>query len=174
MAQRLFVALWPPDAVRACLRTAVAQARAEHADLRWQPANRWHLTVAFLGQADAEQAAARLDALAEGDWDPAPIRLAGAGCFGPILWVGVDGGPWLPDLARSVQRALRTEDRRFTPHVTVARGRGRDANRLARAAIPALEPLRSPPWTPHELTLVASITGPHPRYTVLRAWPLQD
>jgi 2'-5' RNA ligase len=183
MTQRLFAAIWPSADARDDLRGAVAAVRRAHPQLRWLPPERWHVTVAFLGQADADRATERLDAMLAGrrphrggavDQGPEPIRLAGSGSFGPVLWVGVEHGPWLADLARRVQRALRTEDRRFRAHVTVARCRGRDANRAARAAVPALAGLRTAPWTPDELTLVASITGPHPRYDVLRAWPLAD
>ena len=217
MTQRLFVAIWPGTPARQALEASVAAAQAEHPELRWQPPHRWHVTLAFLGEARAETAAGRIDRLLAGAAEapgrepepepgsrqpdrrsgtpeagaamsrpdtrrprsaapePEPIRLTGAGTFGPILWVGVEHGRWLADLATQLQSALRVDDRRFRAHVTVGRARGRptEAARQARAAIPSLADHRGPPWLPTEVTLVASTNGPAPEYRVLERWPLR-
>lgn len=178
--RRLFVAIWPdPDAI-AALRRTVAPARAAHPDLRWQSEERWHVTLAFLGQADPDRAAARLDGVLGGVRSgrvpgAEPIRLAGAGTFGPIVWTGVEHGPWLAELAGAVQQALNAPDRRFRAHVTVGRARGRpaDAARAARTAAGSLVDHDGPAWLPGEVTLVESTTGPRPAYRVLTRWPLR-
>lgn len=173
VAERLFAAIWPVAGACGALADTVRGARQAHPDLRWQPAERWHLTLAFLGQSDLQKAAARIERVIGHLPAPEPIRLRGAGTFGPIVWVGVEHGPWLAAAAHDLQRALRVEDRRFRAHVTVARARGRpsEAARAAHLAVPALEGHSGPSWQPTELTLVASRTGPRPAYTVVGTWP---
>jgi 2'-5' RNA ligase len=173
MDERLFVAIWPDAGARAALRGDLAAAQAAHPALRWQPEERWHVTLAFLGDADTGAAARRLEALARhGLPEAEPVRTIGAGVFGSVLWVGLDHGPWLRDLAGRVQDTLHVEDRRFRAHVTVARGRGADGSTLARAAAPTLADHLGPHWLPAEVTLVASRGGPDPAYHVRHAWPL--
>jgi 2'-5' RNA ligase len=173
MTDRLFVAVWPDPGARGALRQAVDVALPAHPDVRWQPEQRWHITLAFLGDVEPDRTAARIEDLAHRGLPPAgAIRLNGAGTFGPILWVGVEHGAWLADLAALLQRRLHVADRRFRAHVTVGRTRGPDAVRLARTAAASLAGHRGPPWTPHGLTLVSSVNGPKPAYRVLRTWPL--
>jgi 2'-5' RNA ligase len=173
MDERLFVAIWPDAGARSALRADIERARERHPGLRWQPEQRWHVTLAFLGAADPSASARRLDALARhGLPDPGPVRTIGAGAFGPVLWVGLDHGPWLRELAGAVQDALHVADRRFRAHLTVARGRGEGALAQARAATPTLAEHLGPHWLPAEVTLVASRAGPEPAYHVRHAWPL--
>lgn len=170
--ERLFVAVWPSPSAVTALADEIDRARPglTALDLRWQPPQRWHLTLAFLGPADPDHAARRLARVPLPA--PGPVRLAGSGTFGPVLWVGVEHGPWLSPLARAVQEVLHVEDRRFRAHVTVARGRGRSAAADARTAAPALAGHAGPTWVPDRLTLVRSVTGPRPRYDVVGRWSL--
>ena len=101
-----------------------------------------------------------------------PIHLAGAGAFGPVVWVGVEHGAWLADLARGLQHRLHVADRRFRAHVTVGRLRGDGGAARAREVVPLLSSHVGPPWTPGAITLVESVTGPAPEYHVLQGWPL--
>lgn len=169
---RLFVAIWPnPEAITA-VAAHVERVRPSHPQLRWQPPERWHLTCAFLGAAEVERTVRSLDRLLAAAPASGELRISGAGSFGSVLWLGVEHGQWLTTLARRIQRGLRTPDQRFRGHITVARGRGRDAHRIVKEAVPDLAAQQGPPWTPSEVTLVESVTGPAPRYTVLHTWPL--
>jgi 2'-5' RNA ligase len=171
---RLFVAVWPDDAARDALADTVERARQAAPEVRWQPPERWHITVAFLGVADPGRAAARISVFEQGDTSAAePIRLVGAGAFGPVVWVGVEHGPWLADLARKVQLTLHVADRRFRAHVTVGRLRGDGGAVRAREVVPLLASHVGPSWTPGEITLVESVTGPAPEYHILASWPLR-
>lgn len=173
MTQRLFLAMWPTSDAVCAIQADLSEARRHHPDLRWQPPERWHVTLAFLGPAEADRAAASVDRLMSDPPVPAPVRTRGAGTFGPVLWLGVEHGPWLADLAHLLQRGLRVPDARFRGHVTVARGRGPLARANAGAAVPGLAQHAGPAWTPDQVTLVASRTGPAPRYDVLAGWPLR-
>ena len=167
--QRLFVALWPSSEAVEHLSKALAERRPADPTLHWQAPERWHLTLAFLGQADPHRARNRLSTLAL--TAAGPLRLTGAGTFGPVLWIDVEHGAWLPDLARTVRAALHVDDGRNRPHLTVARARGSSAPAHAREAMPALADYRGPAWTPDAVTLVSSRTGPSPRYEVIDSWP---
>lgn len=166
--ERLFVGLWPSPAAVADLARALAMGRPEDPSLRWQPCERWHITLAFLGQADRARAHRRLDRLV---LPPAgSLRLAGSGRFGPILWIGVQHDGWLAGLAESVQGRLSIADGPYRPHVTVARGRGPEAIPAVRHAAPSLAGYVGPAWTPTGMTLVRSHTGPRPAYEVIGDW----
>ncbi len=57
---RLFVALSPPPAALAQLEAAVAPLRGDWPELRWTSQERWHVTLAFLGEVGQD----KLDQLA--------------------------------------------------------------------------------------------------------------
>jgi 2'-5' RNA ligase len=175
---RLFVALDAPDRVVGDLAGVVARVRAEHPRLRWVPAPRWHLTLAFLGAVEAR----RVDDLctrlgrAAGRHQPLPMELAGAGRFGDrVLWVGVRGavadvGRLAASVAAGSRRAgIAVEDRPYRPHLTLARGR--DGVDL-RPAVAALAGYEGPPWTAAEVHLVRSHLGRDVRYERLASFAL--
>jgi 2'-5' RNA ligase len=174
MTARLFVAIWPDDAARHALSGTVAEAQSAAPTVRWQPPQRWHITLAFLGEAEPVRATNRITSVM-GAVDPdtaQPLRLADAGAFGPVIWVGVEHGPWLADLAHQLQQALRVADRRFRAHLTVGRARGHDGAATAREVMPLLHPHTGPWWTPADVTLVESRIGPTPEYRIVETWPL--
>ncbi len=170
MRARLFVALWPPDHVTRALGDALAGPRQTYGDVKWQPPERWHITLAFLGDRDTDTQITRISRI------PTQVSermaLAGAGRFGPVLWVGVETGEWLDGLAATVRRAMRGEDRRFRGHLTVGRARSRCGQEQLEQAMSDLRGFRSPRWAPRELTLVRSVIGPHPQYEVISRSPL--
>jgi len=123
---RLFVALALPDSVAeglACLQAGVPGAR-------WSTRDQLHLTLRFIGEVDGRDAAAIDDALTAIDAPRFELALKGVGEFGGknphALWAGVrDPGP-VKFLARKIETALQriglpAEERKFVPHVTLAR-----------------------------------------------------
>jgi RNA 2',3'-cyclic 3'-phosphodiesterase len=179
---RLFVAVTPPQHAVEELWTAAAGPRSTCPDLRWTRPEKWHLTLAFLGEVDDR---ARLDLaarLGRAATRHPPLRLAlhGAGRFGDhVLWTGVTGEVEpLRRLAASVRAAclrarLPVEDRPYRPHLTLARGRD-DAD--LRPVVAALAGFAGCAWTADELHLVRSRLGAGPdrtaRYEVIASWPL--
>ncbi|HWA02710.1 MAG TPA: RNA 2',3'-cyclic phosphodiesterase [Rhizomicrobium sp.] len=132
---RLFVALTLPDAVAASL--AALQSGVPGA--RWQAREQLHLTLRFIGDADGRDAAAIDDALSGFSESRFELRLKGVGEFGGnsprALWAGVEASAPLLHLARKIEIALQRvglepEQRRFTPHVTLARLRGAPRGRV--------------------------------------------
>lgn len=134
MAHRLFVGIDLPPAARDSL--AALQGGLEGA--RWLPPENFHITLRFIGEVDRRRANDIADELAAARAAPFEARLAGAGLFRTgrrprALWAGVAPAPELLDAKRQADAAcaragLGPPERRFTPHVTLAR--------LSRAAAP--------------------------------------
>jgi 2'-5' RNA ligase len=160
---RLFVALRPPPDAVAHLQAQLPQ---------WPSApERWHLTLAFLGEvADARPVDRALAAALDGA--PAPeLRLVGSGTFGRrTMWVGLDGDlAGLQELGGKVSAGVRQagvplERRRYRPHLTVGRGGRPDPARLSGYC--------GPDWTAREVELVHSELGRTVVHTVLARYPL--
>lgn len=124
---RLFVALGLPDDVRRYLTSLQTGIRGA----RWQRDDQLHLTLKFIGEVD-EGTARDLDALLADIQMPAfSIAIDGAGLFGSmekprILWAGISPQDQVARLHDKVDMASRRlglglEDRKFSPHVTLAR-----------------------------------------------------
>ncbi|MFG1953133.1 RNA 2',3'-cyclic phosphodiesterase [Micromonospora sp. NPDC048830] len=191
---RLFVAVYPPrpavddlSARLAGLRVGLAAAAGTNVRLA-DPANA-HLTLAFLGEVEADRLVDVESALGlaaetfRGGRDASPVlRLGGGGSFGrgrfTVLWVDVRGDvEALAVLARLVRLRLRRgrlpyDEKPFRPHLTIAR----PGDRIDRADVladrEALHEYVGPEWPAAELVLVRSHQGPRPTYDRLAAWPI--
>ncbi|BCJ52762.1 RNA 2',3'-cyclic phosphodiesterase [Actinoplanes sp. NBRC 14428] len=162
---RLFVAVYPPDDVRRDLRRRLTEAVAGRR-VRLTAVEKWHVTLAFLGEVPAERLPALEDALG-GVTVPRgrELRLRGAGGFGGrVTWAGVEGD--LAGLSERVRAAARQagappDERPFTAHLTVMYAH--DA-----AVSEALADYAGPPWALDGIALVRS--DPGGAYTTLRTW----
>ena len=124
---RLFVALEIPGSVRE--RLALVQGGVPGA--RWIRPDNLHLSLRFIGEVD-EHAAADLDVqLGRISASGFELKISDVGSFGPdrnptVLWAGAPRCDRLQHLRDKVDRAvvaagLKADDRRFKPHVTLAR-----------------------------------------------------
>ena len=126
---RLFVAVPMPDEVAAQLERLCVGLPA----VRWTDAERFHLTLRFIGEVETGTFYEIGEALAEVSHPPIELRLKGLGHFPPrggpqVLWAGVESPESLAPLKRRIERALESvglepERRKFTPHVTLGRFR---------------------------------------------------
>ncbi len=132
---RLFVALALPDSVAD--RLEMLQAGVPGA--RWQTREQLHLTLRFIGEVDGRDAADADDALSLIEAPRFSLALKGVGEFGGkaphALWAGVDDRRPVAFLQRKIETALQraglpAEQRKFVPHVTLARLRGTPAGRV--------------------------------------------
>lgn len=181
---RLFVAGYPPEQATASLSELLARVWPElGAPWRQVPAQRWHLTLAFLGEVAPERVDELSGRLARAALraDPVRVRLAGGGAFptvraARVLWVGIDGE--LVSLRRLADRVVAAARRSgipvagggFRPHLTVARHRGGGADALGWQR--ALDGYAGPPWPLGPVHLVRSQLGPRPWHETLRTFPL--
>jgi len=178
----LFVAVLPSDEARADLKRRLASAthsgdRRSRDRVRLTPADRWHVTLRFLGEV-ADERQADVERALDGAAARATfaLRLAGGGRFGKgpstALWAGVDGDlAALTDLHADVRDALDAtgltgDDRPLIPHLTVAYARDKGVLR-------ALDDYVGPQWTVDEFVLVRSRYADGGGYQNLRSWPLR-
>jgi 2'-5' RNA ligase len=162
---RLFVCLWLPDDVTEAL---AALHRKDQVGARFVPMEDWHVTLRFLGEADPNDVADRLDSAS---FRPTTAQL------GPAVDVGNERTLFVPvrgvdELAAEVIRVTRDLGdepirRRFLGHVTIARIKKR-AN-MPRALGERVEAT----WQPTEVALVESSLHPTgARYDTLATWGL--
>lgn len=133
---RLFIALELPEKIKE--RLVACQGGIEGA--RWQSTGQMHLTLRFIGEAAPQQEQDIRAALARLRFRPFDVALDGIGLFGKVrkpraLWVGVADPEPLRHLHEKIDQSLaaagfQPEERKFTPHVTLARFRGGRARRL--------------------------------------------
>jgi RNA 2',3'-cyclic 3'-phosphodiesterase len=138
---RLFVAIEiAEDVTRAALalvRELRDRARrlAPRARISWTASERVHVTLSFIGEADAARAAAIVEALGRRcEHEPVTLGVSGVGAFPErgaprVLWAGIDAGrDRVVEVQRLVEQRLLIagippENRPFHPHVTLARVR---------------------------------------------------
>ena len=133
---RLFVALELPWEVRERL----ARMAGGVPGARWLDAEQMHLTLRFIGEVDGHTQDDIEAALSRVHVAPFSVRVDGMGCFGNgrnarVLWAGLAADGTLGRLQSKVETAisqvgLAPERRKFHPHVTLARLKHPDMNRL--------------------------------------------
>jgi RNA 2',3'-cyclic 3'-phosphodiesterase len=167
---RLFFALWPPaDTARAL--GDWAREVTKQTGGRFTDRDTIHLTLAFLGDGDPDQAIAAARPVRGSAFD-LPIDTAKFWPKNKILWVGPASMP--PALAAMVsnlhqslrQHAFVLEERPFAAHITLIR----------KASLPkSLPPLPAVSWPATEFVLVRSTpsrTGS--RYEVVERFAFQE
>ncbi|WP_328464594.1 RNA 2',3'-cyclic phosphodiesterase [Actinoplanes sp. NBC_00393] len=123
---------------------------------------KWHVTVAFLGEiTGTDEVAHTLQSVPPPE--PFTLRLAGGGRFGSVLWVGLAGDvEALASLRADIGSAgIPIDDRPFRPHLTVS-------YRFDRRIVEALHDYAGPSWPVTEFSLVQSAAG---KYHCLQSWP---
>jgi 2'-5' RNA ligase len=174
---RLFVAIRPPEEVRAPLIDLMEGV----AGARWQSEDQLHLTLRFIGEVDGRQADDIDTALQSVRHPRFDLALSGLGVFDrrgqpTALWAGVSPHGPLKALHKKVDQALgragvAPEHRAYHPHITLARfGRG------GASLQPLLEgagALSSAPFTVGEFRLYEShLTAAGATYTPVAHYSL--
>jgi 2'-5' RNA ligase len=178
---RLFVGIGLPPELK--LRLSLLCSGVPGA--KWVEPGNFHVTLRFIGEVDEGRAADIDEALAQIRAPRFELTLAGVGLFGSatkarMLWVGVEKNPALLHLHDKVESALmriglEPEERRYTPHVTLARMKympeGGAARLQAFLAEHAL--FRAPPIAVAGFSLIASyLTKSGPIYEDEAEYPL--
>jgi 2'-5' RNA ligase len=183
---RTFIAVFPPSEVSFGLGEAVEEFRGVAPDAQWVAPANFHFTVRFLGDLPEERLDLLTRCVAESVRGETPfeVTLQGLGAFpNPrkprVLWAGTGaGGERLVSLAKAVEMGLRSKrfgkaDKRFSPHLTVARWR-RPQRSEAVAKLIETCPLEIGPFTVDAVRVMESKLRPRgPEYIVRQACPLE-
>ncbi|HLS89020.1 MAG TPA: RNA 2',3'-cyclic phosphodiesterase [Sphingobacteriaceae bacterium] len=152
--------------------------------VRWVAPANYHITLQFFGDVEQPVLAELRSALGESLAGAAAftVELAGLGAFPSpaaprVLWAGCrQGSRELADLARRVAEAgasvgLSLQDRRFHPHVTLARLRRPQPEAWTRLAAAAEQVWGR--WPAAQVNLYSSrLTPQGPIYKIIDRWPL--
>ena len=193
---RIFIALDIDDAVRQRLQRFLEGVREFAPEARWVRPESLHITLKFIGEKPAETVEQVQGALAEVRCPRVEVTLRCYGFFptakaARVFWVGIEAGPQLEALAKSVEEAtaklgIPREDHAFSPHLTLARrGGGSGAPRWHKGDAPnrsfqhlqeklaALPPLEFGTMTAREFFLYKSqLMRGGARYTKIAGFPL--
>ena len=186
MAERTFLALDINDEVRGRVGAAQDSLRSCGGKIRWVAPKNMHVTLCFLGNvaddllAEVCEAARRIASRHQ----PFDFDVRGVVCVPPagglrMLWIGVDdsGGAMTrlqADLADALgELGLPKENRRFRPHLTLARVKfTKDASGIRSAAAEQAQ-TNFGTVRAAQVTVYSSKLSPEgPTYTALAAAPL--
>jgi 2'-5' RNA ligase len=145
----------------------------------------WHVTLQFLGAVADDRAACVYEQLRTVRAAPLPIRIEGVGFFerAGVFWAGVTLTPQLLALQQRVTAAMRNcgfipEDRPYSPHITLARAKGRGGARALRSLKTAVEnhaPDLASEFIAEEFLLYESFPVPEgSRYEIRAHFPLNN
>lgn len=157
---RLFVGIeFPPE-----LKLHLSMLETVIPGARWVDPGNFHLTLRFIGEVDEGVAADIDEALVRLRARRFTLQLAGTGVFGGAkpraLWVGVERHPELVALRDRIEQALiriglEPEQRKFAPHVTLARLREPALDKLC-AFLAVNAQFRAAPLPVEQFSLIAS------------------
>ena len=164
MNKRLFVAIDPPQEIREELTTICCGLP----DARWTPPEQLHLTLCFIGEVSSATFLDIREALGEIEAAPFALRLQGVGFFPPrgqprVVWAGIEKNEQLAILQRKIvtrlfSLGLEPENRKFAPHITLARLHQTPAAKVGNyMAMYGL--LNSAPFAVENFLLYSSILG---------------
>jgi RNA 2',3'-cyclic 3'-phosphodiesterase len=177
---RLFIGIGLPLSVGEALARAACAlfppVREGGARVRLARPQDMHVTLSFLGHVEPSHLEQIQQSLTTLHADRMRLELNGAGIFanGGILLAKVKPSPNLLSLTEQVLQAMERcgfprEQRPFTPHVTLARNKGR----LRLPSREADDPAFRQAFEAREFRLYQSFTRPEgSEYQVLRAFPL--
>ncbi len=110
--------------------------------VRWQREDQLHLMLRFIGDVDEEKAEEIRLILSTIQFLPFFMRIKGINIFGParkprMLWAGLKNPEPVKALQEKITNTLRRldlepEDRKYKPHVTLARIKGNNGDKLTR------------------------------------------
>ncbi len=134
--RRLFIALPLESAVKEDLRPVSENLNRYGQLLKVVDPDNYHITLKFLGNMDEEKAREIIEDFHEYDIDlpGVPVEIKGLGAFPRVkdprvIWIGIEGD--IDALSRlntgiqdfSFRHGYEREERRFRPHLTIARAR---------------------------------------------------
>ena len=129
---RLFIALKIPQDIREKIFNLPQKIVYDYGDYRWEPADKIHLTLKFIGDVDEELIEPICDSIGFiSDYSAFKCNLTRFGFFyrlkdAKILWLGLSIDESIKDLVKKLNDKLAefgiaAENREFKPHLTMLR-----------------------------------------------------
>ena len=131
---RVFVATPLDDDSQKSLQKVIKLLARKHWPVRWEPVEKLHLTIAFIGWLDKSKISIINQATRKAveSFQPFTVEYKGLGAFPDfvtprVIWLGLKGDLYhLSNLYKNIRLALETvgfklESRPFTPHITLGR-----------------------------------------------------
>ncbi len=194
---RLFIALDLDAAIRERIASFMDGVRGFAPEARWMHPESMHVTLKFIGEQPESAVEPIKRELETIQAEAVQLQFRGYGFFPTaksprVFWIGVEVTPELTALAalvdaKVVSLGISKEDRTFSPHLTLARGRGASGSPRRRESDgpnPVFQRLQqklselAPPefgtMTPREFFLYRSLLFPKgSKYTKLSAFALK-
>lgn len=186
---RIFVAVELPLSVRELAAERARLLREEFPRVRasWERAEKMHITLKFLGEVEETLLTKIQNAIAAAikDFQPFEISIEETGAFPPrgaarVLWLGAkDERETLAGIQRKLENefakiGFKKENRKFHPHITLARIRTPDGAKDLREKHEQLD-FQSDAFIVNEIVLVKSELLPSgSRYTKLSSHKLSE
>lgn len=181
---RSFIAVETPPLALQRITELITNLQSVPSDVKWERAEKLHITLKFLGSIEQSDLQALIRGLAEKlrTFPASEYTYEGFGAFPDlnhprVYWVGTSKNLALVQLHNAVEEVTRTfsvadDDRTFHPHVTIGRVKGsRGINLLtARAKTLTLEPVEA--RCSHVLLMKSDLLPTGSRYSVLSRIPL--
>ena len=173
---RTFIAIDLPDGMKSGLGRYVRDISGGKRDYKWVAVENLHVTMAFLGDIEYDDITVVASAIgrAASEGSPFTARLGAVGTFPSVIWIGLSQGDGecqeiYKHLCREMGEAgFRLDDKRYHPHITIARSRRRMSPEVRRY-FETNEPPRSPSFRINELVLFESRLRPQgPEYIPLQ------
>ena len=162
---RLFIAIDVPEQ----LKESLADLTGEIPGAKWVGATEIHLTLRFIGEVDPHAFSQIKTVLSEVGFSSFALSLRGIGHFPPhghprVLWVGLEPCPELMLLQQRIESALKQiginpDERRFSPHLTLARFKDTPAATVTRFESKHRD-LALPPFDVDQFILYSSVLAP--------------
>lgn len=167
---RLFFALWPDEETRTQIDNVSRQFKNEN--IKPVKKSNLHITLEYLGEVSDEDQEALIEKINKLQHEPFDLELTRVGWWRKpqILWIGTTHIPMeLIRLVKSIRKCVRkqglkTDQREYKPHVTIAR-------KVKQVVIP--NKALHIPWHVDSFVLVVSNTSESgSEYQILKEWSL--
>jgi len=131
---RTFIAVDTPENIKSQMSEVQSELKRSEADVRWETANKFHITIKFLGEVKEVMIDGIKGKIGElcANYSPFPLQYEGVGCFpnmkNPrVIWIGCR------DISQNLLKiktllddkltlfGFEAEDRAFHPHITLGR-----------------------------------------------------
>lgn len=153
------------------------------AGARWQREDQLHLTLAFLGDVEAQQLPDIREAARNLAVEPFDLTVSGVGCFGhpdhpKNLWAGVQPMEKLAELHDALNQRLAScgfvqEKRTFRPHITLSRFKKESGS--VRELLREYQSVHAGTFSVDRLALFESVRGEQGSvYRIIESFPLAE